>query len=106
MISPSARNKTLTAFAAERRRLKQVSIDDWYTAPTGSTKTNQPHTAAAVDRRDRQTDGRTRTDNTSGVATLRTAIHLLLTYLLDRYINPARYHAGSVYSRMYAQFIR
>jgi len=31
---PSALNMTLPAFAAERGRLQEISIDDWYTVPT------------------------------------------------------------------------
>ena len=55
---PSALNMTLPAFAAERRRLRQISINSWYTRPQGIQQSapNQPHAAAAVDRRDRQTD--------------------------------------------------
>jgi len=30
---PSALNMTLPAFAAERGRLQEISIDDWYTVP-------------------------------------------------------------------------
>jgi len=32
----SALNMTLPAFAAERRRLQQISIDSWYAAPPGA----------------------------------------------------------------------
>jgi len=47
---------TLPAFAAERGRLQQISIDSWYAVPAGRSAANQPHAAAAVDRWDRQTD--------------------------------------------------
>jgi len=44
---------TRPSFAAERGRLQEISTD---IAGAGA---NQPHAAAAVDRWDRQTDGRT-----------------------------------------------
>jgi len=63
---------TLPAFAANCGRLQETSIDSWYAAPApavidryllpaGRSAANQPHAAAAVDRWDRQTDGRTDT---------------------------------------------
>jgi len=48
----SAVNRTLPAFAAEYRRLLSI-------LSAGRSAANQPHAAAAVDRWDRQTDGRT-----------------------------------------------
>jgi len=70
----SALNMTLPAFAAERRRLWRYRL----IACTRRRRSaaNQPHAAAAVDRWNRQTDGRT----------------------FDRYVDPAPYHryAGSV----------
>jgi len=53
---PSAVNMTLPAFAAERRRASAV---DRYFLSAGRSAANPPHTAAAVDRRNRQTDGQT-----------------------------------------------
>jgi len=53
-LRPSALNTTLPAFAAELMRL-QLSIDISCWLPRSAS---QPHAAAAaVDRRDRQTDG-------------------------------------------------
>jgi len=37
-------------------RLQQEQIDSWYAAPAGRSAANQPYAAAAVDRRDRQTE--------------------------------------------------
>jgi len=48
---------TPDAFAAERVHLQQISIDSLYAATARRSAANQPHAAAAVDRRDRQTDG-------------------------------------------------
>jgi len=48
---------TLPTFAAERRRLQQISIDSWNTALAGRSAANQTYAAAAVDLRDRRTDG-------------------------------------------------
>ena len=53
----SAVNMRLPAFAAERGRLQQVSIDSWYAASSRRSAANRQHAAAAVDRRDRRTDG-------------------------------------------------
>jgi len=46
---PPALKKALPAFAAERGRLQQTSLDSWYAAPEGRSAVNQPHAAAAVD---------------------------------------------------------
>jgi len=59
---PSALNMTLPTFAAKRGRLQEISIDSWYAAPVPAaidrrSTANQPHAAAAVDWRDRQTYG-------------------------------------------------
>jgi len=48
---------TLPAFAAERRRLQHGARS--YLLPAGRWATNPPASVAAVDRWDRQTDGRT-----------------------------------------------
>ena len=53
---PSALNKTLPAFAAKRGCMQHISIDICCRRPLSS---KQLHAAAAVDRRDRQTNGRT-----------------------------------------------
>jgi len=59
---------TLPATADERWRLHQMSSDSWYAAPAAIDRyllpgpaltANPPAAAVAVDRRDRQTDGRT-----------------------------------------------
>ena len=50
------------AFAAERGRVPQRSSDSWYVATAEHSAANPPHTAAAVDGWDRQTDERTRYD--------------------------------------------
>jgi len=42
-----------------RRSRPQLGCMDRYLLPTGRSATNQPHAAAAVERWDRQTDGRT-----------------------------------------------
>jgi len=63
---PSALNMTLPAFAAERGRLQEISIDSWYAAPVPAaidrlawcSAAKPPHAAAAVERRDRLTDRR------------------------------------------------
>jgi len=63
---------TLPAFATERGHLHEISIHSGYAAPApaavdryilpaGRSAANPPHAAAAVDRTDRQTDGRTDT---------------------------------------------
>ena len=59
---PSALNMTLPAFATKRGRLQDISIDSWYAAPAPAaidrrSAANQPHAAATVDWRDRQTYG-------------------------------------------------
>jgi len=55
---PSALNITLPAYAAERRlQAYRLSIDICCRRPRSAA--NQPNAAAAVDRRHRQTDGRT-----------------------------------------------
>jgi len=73
---------TLLAFAADRRaavapllqaRGARTAVDR-YRMPAGRSAANTPHAAAAVDRWDRQTDGRT----------------------LNRLIDPAAYYASSV----------
>jgi len=78
---PSAVNKTLPAFAAERRAVTPLllSAGARYRSTSrarGRSAANPPHTAAAVDRWDRRTDGRT----------------------LDRFIDPAPHttRAGSI----------
>jgi len=72
-------NVTLLAFAAHRRAAEAPLLlsagraaTDRYLLPAGPTAANPPHTDAAVDRLDRQTDG---------------------PY---RYIDPAAYYASSV----------
>ena len=53
---------TLLAFAAERRAAAAPAVQqsmDVCCLPAGPTAANPPHAAAAVDRWDRQTDGRT-----------------------------------------------
>jgi len=57
---------TLPATADERWRLQQMSSDSGYAAPAAIDRyllpaltANPPAAAVAVDRRDRQTDGRT-----------------------------------------------
>ena len=55
---PVPLNMSLPAFAAERRRLLHgAPAPDRYLLPTERRAANPPATAAAVDRRDRQTDG-------------------------------------------------
>ena len=38
--------------------MQQISIDSWYAVPAGRSAANQPHAAAAVDRRDKRTGAR------------------------------------------------
>ena len=57
---------TLPAFAAERRRLQHgarsaLAAIDRHVLSTGRSAANSPAAVAAVDRRDRRTDGRTDT---------------------------------------------
>ena len=57
-VAPVPLNVSLPAFAAERRRLLHgAPAPDRYLLPTERRAANPPATAAAVDRRDRQTDG-------------------------------------------------
>jgi len=53
-LSYAADDERGSSKAAERR---QMSIDNW--RPHPSSAANPPHLAAAIDRRDRQTDERT-----------------------------------------------
>jgi len=63
--SPSALNMTLPAFAAERRRMEQTSIDSWYAAPADTRARAQHQTNYRMPRcccrstgqTDRRTDG-------------------------------------------------
>ena len=55
----SAVNVTLPAFAAERRAAAPLLLGDRYVLPAKHSAANPPHAAAAVERWDRQTDGRT-----------------------------------------------
>jgi len=48
---------TLPAVAAERRAAAPLLLSCRYRLPAGRSAANQPHAAAAIDRRDRQTDG-------------------------------------------------
>ena len=50
---------TLLAFAAERRCCRAPGVVDRYVLPAGPTAANPLHAAAAVDRWDSETDGRT-----------------------------------------------
>ena len=61
---PMAVKVTLSAFPAERRRLLHSARSapaaiDQYILPARRSAANPPHAAAAVDRRNRQTDGQT-----------------------------------------------
>ena len=82
MLSPLAVNLTSLTFAAERRRActrrLQLSID---ILPTGRSTANPPAAVAAVDRWDRQTDGRT-PDRYIDVAGSVSNKHSLFLYLL------------------------
>jgi len=49
---------TLLQFSAEHERLQHMSIDRSCTVPAGRSAANQPHAAAAVDRRDGRTSDR------------------------------------------------
>jgi len=65
---PSALNMTLPAFAAERGRLQQISIDSWYAAPAAIDRSaaharaqqqpsHMPFCCRSTGQTDRQTDG-------------------------------------------------
>jgi len=58
---PSVLNMTLPAFAAERRRLQQISIDSRYSAPAAINQQTRRRCCRSTVQTDGQTDGRTDT---------------------------------------------